>query len=139
MGTRYLASNVTGGSAGEVSALDVNVWCSGAKSPVGEAGVVVSYVNFQGADVLVQLPPSLAASSGTLFHLSALPDGTTTLSTLQVNTMYLNGVLMTVDANGNLPAYPLPGVPFTGGGTLPVPAFTYGFLVLDYAAAACTA
>ncbi len=108
--------------------LDVHAWCSGARSPVGAAGLTITYVNFGAADHSITLPPALAAAPGTLFSLTATPSGTP-LSSLQSDAIYLNGVLLSVDSQGNLPENPLKGVPFTGGASFTAPAYSYGFIV----------
>ena len=67
-------------------------------------------------------------SPATLFSLTATPTGSPAGS-LQSDSMYLNGALLAVDAEGRLPENPLKGVPFTGGSAFTAPAYSYGFIV----------
>jgi hypothetical protein len=54
--------------------------------------------------------------------------------------IFLNGVQMSVDAGGNLPAIPIPGRSVPAGSADPVtlPAYSYGYILFPAAqAAAC--
>ena len=117
--------------------LDLHAWCSGPRSPAGAGGVVVTYVNYNAKDAAVSLPPALASAPATLYSLTATPSGTPE-EYLASDVVYLNGVALTVDAAGNLPAYPIPGKAFTGGATLSIPGYSYGFVVFGGSFGVCT-
>jgi hypothetical protein len=123
VGQKLLFSNASG-DASLLEGIDLHAWCSSPRSPAGTGGLTLTYVNFSPKDIAVALPDPLASASGTLYSLTATAQGTS-LQSLQSDDMYLNGNLLTVDAEGRLPSFPLPGVPFSGGGKLTAPGFSY--------------
>jgi hypothetical protein len=153
--TGSAALNVsTSGDAGEVAAASVFAWCSGAPASAN-ASVVLSFVNPTGADISLHVTaPGVApaprtdfiltssaaayadsrarAAAGALIPASSPQDPPASLTD---DAIYLNGVLMTVSAQGVLPVTPIPGAPVADpAAPIVLPPYSYGFSV--YAGAA---
>jgi hypothetical protein len=59
------------------------------------------------------------------------------MASVQADAVYLNGALLSVDpSTGMLPQNPLPGRSVSDGSPLVAPGYSYGFVVLNAAAAA---
>jgi heparanase len=119
------------------------VWSS-TDGPEGLGGLTMLFANPTGNDYTVTVNGGsdlhidfiLTSTSAAYFdHLSRVEAGKLLQdqilappASLAADEVYLNGELMTVDANGNLPSYPISGVTSTNPITLP--PYSYGFITL---------
>lgn len=142
-GGAALASSL--GASPEVNAsIAAHVWCTAAAAGAPSGAVTVSFVNMGVSPVTLQLdsgpalPPRIeyfveAAGSGAA---TAAAPGPTPPAWLTADTALLNGSPLSVDGQGRLPTYPIPGRAVPGGGPDSVlPPWSYGFVVLPEAAA----
>ena len=113
------------------STLAVHAWCSN-KMAAPAGSVTLVYINVASTPVSLALGGGLATLPRTEFIMTA-PGGD-----LTADGALLNGVLLSVDGAGKLPAQPIPGV--AGAGTLiTLPSESYGYIVLPGAGAAACA
>lgn len=121
VGRRVLTTTLSG-SADHAFA---SAWCAAARAPYGAGGsVVVAWTNQAATPTTVSLPPALAAARSTAFVMTASADGTPSFAGLQSDEVFLNGALLAVDAEGNLPAYPFVGKAAAPAATLAVPGYS---------------
>ena len=123
---------------------DVHAWCG----RVGGGIVILSYFNLLPHSVNISLPSSATSNRRNEYIMTALSNPSSSSFSespppeLYQNNVYLNGNLLTVNADGTLPDWPIPGkaVPSSSLNPISVPAWSYGFFeLLDAGAAgACT-
>ena len=124
------------GSAVLASALDnadvdAHVWCAAR----GGGAVVVTYANPLAEELLLALPPALAALPREEYLLQASPDA----ANITADATALNGAPLAATPEGRF-AYPLPGRQSPPAAAAQLPPFSLGFLVFAGArAAACGA
>ena len=124
MGTTVLNLTV---EASAPAAVRVYAWC--ARLPATPGAVVLTYLN-TGTDALtISVGANAPSGPRTEYFLTAPSNA------LSSDILLLNGAAMTVDANGVLPAYPVPGHANSAGGPIAVPPTSVGFIVLEAAAA----
>jgi len=124
----------------------VHVWCaaSGANAPAGS--VTLSYLNLYTSEVQLLLPgtsviprveyilqPGTTMSSEKKKNLN--PNAPP--ASLASDMVLLNGKQLTVGKDGKLPAYPIPGKRVTAQSDIVIPAWSYGFIVLETPSTAC--
>ncbi len=133
VGSRVLSSTLSTNPASVNNTLAVHAWCAATSAgPVGS--VVLLFINVAPAPVALSLSGALSPSPRVEFILSA-PSGNMT-----ADAVLLNDTPLGVDGTGRLAAQPIPGktVP-AGGAGLSLPSQSYGFVVLQAAAAsACS-
>lgn len=111
----------------------------------GKGSIVLSYVNTGSNDVQLNFNQnSITQSSRTQFILASQAAFETMRkknkrdddqihnsppSSLTDDTIFLNGALLTVNNDGVLPQYPLPGQTVPASTPVTLPAYTYGFMV----------
>ena len=119
--------------AGIDAGWDSHVWCARA----GGGAVVVTFTNLLGRAVNVTVGGRAAGRrvEYILTSTSAPVPGDAPPPSLYANAVYLNGALLTTDAAGGLPAWPLPGRAAEGPAV--VPPWSYGAIVVLDAGAAC--
>ena len=121
---------------GEADYFFASTWCATARAPYGNSGsVVVAFTNAASTSLTVSLPSQLSSAQSTVFLLTARSQPSSDFASLQEDTAFLNGVLLTVDDNGNLPSYPFIGVTANPSATVTLPPYSYGFYVFDTTAA----
>ncbi len=135
VGTTVVPSAAAGAGLG---AWDSHVWC-GAKG----GSPVLTFASLSPSPVSLQLPAGAAPTPRTEYVLTSVADGFAPNPvgpngfppSLQADAVFLNGAPLATNADGTLPAVPLPGraVP-AGGSAIVVPPWSYGFIVLDGAA-----
>lgn len=147
-GTAILNVSVSGSDPAVTQNVSMHLWCgSGIAGGAGSATLV--YINPTGSDLTVDLGPGGASTTPRQEYILTPTSGAYTAfvdrvatgalaagvfdppASIQDDTTYLNGALLTVDAGGALPEWPLPGK--TGSGPLVVPAYTYGFVAFPQA------
>lgn len=140
MGTRVLNFSWSGSAypaPDTGSNVTIHAFCSAA-SP---SGVSLAYVVGMGADVTLTVPPLAALVPRDEFVLTATAGafaarraggGTADApipAELWDDAIFLNGARLGVDAEGRLPAYPIPGRRVTDAGAqIVLPGFSYGFV-----------
>jgi len=141
-GNAVLASRLTSSSAVNQS-VAVHVWCAAAASKAPSGAVTLSYVNMGATDVQLTVPTGTSSprveymmqpgQSGReeLGH----PNAGAPPTSLTSDTVLLNGNKLSVGKDGALPVYPIPGKRVTDGADIVLPAWSYGFVVLEAAAA----
>jgi hypothetical protein len=125
--------------------VDVHAWCG----RVGGGIVIMSYFNLLPHSINISLPTSATSNRRNEYIMTATANSVFSSSfnkhsfppELYQNNVYLNGALLTVNADGSIPNWPIPGKAVPSS-SLPinVPAFSYGFIeLLDaQASGACT-
>jgi len=111
----------------------------------GSGSIVLTYINTGSDNLQINFNQNtLTQSSRTQFiltsqtALSTMKNLHAPPSSLTDDTIFLNGNLLTVNNNGTLPQYPIPGQSVSNTSPLQVPAYSYGFIVLNNAnAQAC--
>ena len=144
MGTQVLNFTASGTGAPDATA---HVWCTGPAAGAAAGAVTVAYVNANAEAAALSVPtlPSLTPRveyflTATASGLFQSHNGKPLPKELWADEVYLNGALMSVDANGVLPAFPIPGhnVPSGSATPLSLPGLSYGFIVFpDARAQAC--
>lgn len=117
------------GSSDALASFDAHFWCSkdSSDAPFGGDNLVLAWVNLGTEDLSLALPDPLSSVETVVYTLTNGPSGST-LEGLQSDTMYLNGEALSVNADGSLPVYPIPGKSFPAGSPLTAPALSYGFI-----------
>jgi len=148
-GNAVLTSHLTA-EAGIDASVAVHVWCAakGANAPAG--AVTISFLNLNESDVQLVLSGTAAtprveymlqpgsSTSETFWmrekksFIKAVPP-----SSLTSDKVLLNGKELTVGKDGMLPNYPIPGKRVTDQSDIVLPAWSYGFIVLETPASAC--
>jgi hypothetical protein len=119
---------------------DAHAWCG----RVGAGIVIVTFTNLLGTAVNITLPAFSTSARRNEYILTSTPtpaDAPAPPPSLYNNNVYLNGALLTTNADGTLPVWPFPGRSVAADGPgITVPAWSYGFIELLDAAAdgACT-
>ena len=133
VGARVLKSTLAGEDPSVNATVDAHVWCGRGGFPV------VTFFNAGGGSVALQLPAGVPAAPRAEFVLTSGAAGSNP-ATLTGDAIYLNGALLSADAAGTLsPPFPFSGRAVAAGGIV-LPPLSYGFLVLEgAAAAACVA
>jgi hypothetical protein len=137
VGERVLASALHSSPA--VTQADAHVWCGAEPDGTG----VLSFTNYADAPATLALVDSgsgaaLPTLPRTEYVLSSVPTPGTLPVNLTGDALYLNGLLLGVDAGGRvLPSLPLPGAAGAAQ-TITLPPWTYGYMVLPGPFAACT-
>ena len=130
VGTAVFESTLAGSDPSVDASVDAHVWCG------ADARAVVTFFNTNRGGVELQLPTSVPAAPRTEFFLTSGGTGYDPAA-LTGDDIYLNGVLLAADSAGALsPPFPFSGRAVTTG-SLELPPLSYGFVVLDSAAAAC--
>jgi len=111
------------GTKAEIDDIDPHVWCGSKKGTV-----VLIYSNLHAAEVHLTAINGITISPRTEFILTA--------PNLTDDEIHLNGNKMTVDNNGILPQYPIPGRD-TSGTPIVLPTNSYGFIVFNANLPAC--
>ena len=132
VGSRVLRSNYAAPNASE---WDSHVWCG------REAGtLVISYFSMSSAPIEIRLPQlgNAYIAPRSEFWLTSTATAASRMhgpyvgrpSTLTDDAMYLNGELMTLNADGSLPVAPIPGR-VVSNATEPIvaPPWSYGFVL----------
>lgn len=139
MGVRVL--NFTwSGSAYPLPETGSNVTLHAYCSATASGGVTVAYVIGAGDDYELIVPTLVSATPRTEYFLTSsaasyseraanrgVPDAPLPLS-LWDDAVFLNGVRMTVDSQGRLPVYPIPGHRVTSPQSIVLPGYSYGFI-----------
>eukprot|EP00759_Apiculatamorpha_spiralis_P051567 PhF_6_TR5269/c0_g1_i2/m.7670/K07964/HPSE; heparanase len=127
---RVLQSSATTTFSGDL--WDSHVWCARGIS----GGIVVTFMNMQSQSVRMVM--------NTAANVSTLPRTEYVLTSpagLDADAVNLNGKTMTVNPDGTLPRYPIPGrnvVKGEGSGDISIPPWSLGFMVFPKASvAAC--
>jgi hypothetical protein len=133
---RQILSTTASGPGAQLEAVEAHAWCAAARAPYGAGAAVLAWTNQGASDVPLQLPALFSAGKATLFTLTATPRGTGE-GDLQSDDVFLNGARMTVDAGGNLPAFPIAGKEVPAGTPMVARAFSLGFIAFEAPVAAC--
>ena len=132
IGAAVLNSTLTGSEPSVDAAVDAHVWCSKGGKPV------VTYFNAGQVGIVLQLPADVPATPRTEFVLTS-GAAHSDPAALTGDFIFLNGGRLSADQEGVLsPPCPFPGRVVAFGG-LALPPLSYGFFVLDGAAAAACA
>ena len=132
VGTLVLQSKLVGGDPTVDATVDAHVWCGTGGAPV------VTYFNANVAAVALALPSGVPAAPRVEFVLTSGAAGFDPAA-LTGDAIFLNGAPLAADAAGALsPPFPFPGRHVAAGG-LTLPPLSYGFFVLEGAAAAACA
>lgn len=130
VGTTVLSSSMSGDDSLFLS----SAWCAGARAPYGAGGsVVVVFANLADSAQTVSLPPVLAAAPFTYFAMTPSTQPAT-FDDLHSDSVFLNGKLLSVEADGTLPSFPFSGVAASPEAELVADAYSYGFVVFNTAA-----
>ena len=126
IGSTVLSVNLVTSPPSVNDTLAAHAWCAN-----GAAGAIaLVYINTAAAGVALALT-NIAQSPRVEYFMTA-PGGN-----LTADAALLNGALLEVDADGRLPAQPLPGNPKSGA--IALPPYSYGFIIFPQAgASACT-
>jgi hypothetical protein len=140
VGTSVFSTTATTSAPGSSNA-SFYVWSS-TGGPEGLGGVTMIFTNPTGNDFTVTLNGAtglhidfiMTSTSAAYFnHIDRVKSGKLLRDevlappeTLAADEVYLNGALMSVDANGNLPSYPISGQESNNPITLP--PYSYGFI-----------
>ena len=133
MGRRALhVTRVAGDEPAVVANATFHVWCATAAAG-GAATITLAYTNPTGVAAAVSVADVADAPRVeyvlTATAMPAPPGGAAPPASLTNDTAYLNGVLLTVGADGVLPAYPIPGRSVAAGGAAFVaPPWSLGFV-----------
>jgi len=136
-----------GGDADASSNTTIHAWCTSKKFNQYKPGsVTISYVVGWGEPVTLAVPSlqslqprieyTLTSSAAEYFNpiSKAAPP-----NSIFDDAIYNNGELMTVDSNGLLPNYPIPGKTVNSANPPVLPPYSYGFIVFPNAGvAACS-
>ena len=114
------------------AAVDAHMWCA----RTGNGAAILSFTNLLGRWVNVSLPDTATTTRRIEFILTstAIPTSSSSIPPPQVweQSIYLNGALLTVNADGTLPVWPFPGKSISDGSLISVPPWSYGMIeVLD--------
>ena len=147
VGTAVLSSVLSGGA--DTSTVAAHAFCASTRMAAGS--VTIAWLNYGASDVSFSLNgvtgdggieyvvTSTAAAftdfatrraAGTLTVGAPRVHGAAPPDSLTADETYLNGVLMTVDANGLLPEYPLPGKAVSGN-EITAPPYSFGFFTVN--------
>jgi hypothetical protein len=122
--------------AGAADGVDAHVWCA----RTGAGAAVLTFTNLLPRWVNVTLPAAAASARRTEYVLTAVaaPQPGPPPPELFQHSAFLNGRLLTVNADGTLPQWPLPGK--SAQGPIALPPWSYGLIeLLDAGASgACT-
>ena len=111
------------------AAVDAHMWCA----RTGNGAAILSYTNLLSRWVNVSLPDTATSTRRIEFILTstAIPTSSSTPPPqVWEQSIYLNGALLTVNADGTLPVWPFPGNSINDGSLLTVPPFSYGMIEL---------
>lgn len=126
------------------------MWCTSPISNSPPGSLTLSFINMGSNDTELILPSPLSSSSPRVEFI--LQPGAVDMEgeiakkfsnsnapvSLTSDIILLNGEELTVDKQGNLLVYPIPGKRVSDGSSIILPNFSYGFIVLESAqATAC--
>jgi len=124
------------------SSVAVHVWCAAMNAKAPKGSVTISYVNLNGTDVQLLLPQISSVPREEYFMQPGNSEGVqenqvSPPSSLTSDKVLLNGNLLTVGKDNMLPTYPIPGKRVTSASDIVLPAWSYGFIVLETPTPAC--
>ncbi len=130
-GAAPAAAAAAAAAAALLAEVDAHVWCSSSSSSGGGGGLVLTYfaMGVGEGGVTLQLPPGVPPAPRTEYVLTA-PGGD-----IYADGVLLNGVALQALDSGELQQWPLQGRRVAAGGSVTVPQWSYGFLVLEGASA----
>lgn len=119
-------STTAAGDAPVVGNVSAHVWCTAAAAAAGAGAVTLAFAN--------------PTASAVAFAIGGVPGAprvefVLTASSLTADVVLLNGTPLAVDAGGELPASPLPGVAVPAGAPdFVAPPLSYGYVTYTAAA-----
>jgi hypothetical protein len=143
VGTAVLSSQYSGDGD---ATFDAHVWCSSGAHGVPSGVPVIAFASMSDASVELAIPAGLPSttprteffvtSSATPAPPNATSPGAPPAS-VYGDVAFLNGVQLSVNADGTLPQFPLRGRKVVGAGPVTLPPWSVGFIVLAHSVEAC--